>query len=165
MAVLILYIISHPSSGSHKVCPHSYLTSELDGGDQSVSRPGHFTLAKTHWHPLKWRLCGPQSWSGHFRQWKCSSCTWIRTPNHPACSLIPILTTLHQLHALSEMSYFRNLEKRGLLAAQTRFCGTKVEIIQTHKTSNVCLFAISHHNMPNQTREFRRSVIRWPTRG
>ena len=32
MAVQILYVFSHPASGSHKVYPHSFLMSTLDGG-------------------------------------------------------------------------------------------------------------------------------------
>ena len=47
MAVLILYVSSHPTSGSHKVYPHSFLTSALDGGEESPSCTGHSIPADT----------------------------------------------------------------------------------------------------------------------
>jgi hypothetical protein len=41
------------------------LTSALDGGKWSVSRPGRFTSqGKSPWYPLDRRLDGPQSRSG-----------------------------------------------------------------------------------------------------
>jgi hypothetical protein len=40
----------------------SYLTSALDGGQSSASRPGRFTPG----YSLDKRLCGPQSLSGRF---------------------------------------------------------------------------------------------------
>jgi hypothetical protein len=41
------------------------LTSALDGGEWSASRPGRFTLqGKSPWYPLDRRLGGPQSRSG-----------------------------------------------------------------------------------------------------
>jgi hypothetical protein len=37
------------------------LTSALDGGEWSASRPGRFTQGKRPWYPLDRRLGGPQS--------------------------------------------------------------------------------------------------------
>jgi hypothetical protein len=41
------------------------LTSALDGGDDSASRPARFTPGKSPWYPLDRGLGGPQSLSGH----------------------------------------------------------------------------------------------------
>jgi hypothetical protein len=44
---------------------HTFLTSLLDGGEWSASRPGRFTLqGKSPWYQLDRRLGGPQSRSG-----------------------------------------------------------------------------------------------------
>jgi hypothetical protein len=40
------------------------LTSALDEGEWSASRPGRFTPRESTWHPLDRRLGGPQSRSG-----------------------------------------------------------------------------------------------------
>jgi hypothetical protein len=41
------------------------LTSALDGGEWSASRPGRFTPRKSPWYPLDRRLDGPQNRSGY----------------------------------------------------------------------------------------------------
>jgi hypothetical protein len=41
------------------------LTSALDGGEWSASRPGRFTPRESPWYPLDRRLGGPQRLSVH----------------------------------------------------------------------------------------------------
>jgi hypothetical protein len=52
--------------GERRYSSYSYLTSALDGGEWSASRPGpHKTpLGKNQWYPLDRRLGGPQGQSG-----------------------------------------------------------------------------------------------------
>jgi hypothetical protein len=53
--------LSHHTAGSS-----SLITSALDGGEWSVSRPGlALPLGKEPLYPLDRSLGGPQSWSGH----------------------------------------------------------------------------------------------------
>jgi len=52
--------------GGEKYSSYSFLTSALDGGEWSASRPGRaLPLGKDLRYPLDRRLGGPQSWSGH----------------------------------------------------------------------------------------------------
>jgi hypothetical protein len=44
---------------------HSYLTSALGGGEQSISHPGCFSPGKETGYPLNKRLGGSQIQSGH----------------------------------------------------------------------------------------------------
>jgi hypothetical protein len=43
---------------------HTFLTSALDGGEWSVSRPDRFTKGNNRRYPLDRRLGGPQSQAG-----------------------------------------------------------------------------------------------------
>jgi hypothetical protein len=65
---LSLYLIKHyamKTYGRVKVQLHDFLTSALDGGELSASRPGCFTLrGKSPRYPLDRRLGGPPSRSG-----------------------------------------------------------------------------------------------------
>jgi hypothetical protein len=44
------------------------LTTALEGGERSVSRPGRSLLPEKTQYPLYRRLCWPQGWSGHVRK-------------------------------------------------------------------------------------------------
>jgi hypothetical protein len=52
--------------GERRYCSYSFLTSALDGGEWSTSRPDRaMPRGKDPRYPLYRRLDGPQSWSGH----------------------------------------------------------------------------------------------------
>jgi hypothetical protein len=52
--------------GSGGIAPHAFLTSALDGGEWSASRPGRFTpQGKSPRYPLDRRLGESQSRSGY----------------------------------------------------------------------------------------------------
>jgi hypothetical protein len=52
--------------GAVEVRLHSLLTSALDVGGWSTSRPGRFVPGRDPQHPLHRSLGGPQCWSGRF---------------------------------------------------------------------------------------------------
>jgi hypothetical protein len=61
-----------------------YLTSALDRGEWSASRPGSFNLReRAPWYPLYRTLDGPQSWSGHGVEEKNSHPRRDSNPNRP----------------------------------------------------------------------------------
>jgi len=60
------------------------LTTALEGGEGSASRPGRSLPPGKTRYPLYRRLGGPQGQSGQVR--KISPPTGIRSPDHPACS-------------------------------------------------------------------------------
>lgn len=53
--------------------------------DWSTSHPGRSTPRKEPWYPLKRKLCGPQSWSGWFREEKISCLCRDSNSDRPAC--------------------------------------------------------------------------------
>jgi hypothetical protein len=63
--------------GGVEVQLHSFLTSALDGGEWSASRPYRFTPEKEYRYPLNRRLGGPQSRSGRFGEEKKTICLWL----------------------------------------------------------------------------------------
>ena len=60
------------------------MTTALEGGEGSASRPGRSLLPGKTPYPLYRRLGGPQGRSGHVR--KISPPTGIRSPDRPACN-------------------------------------------------------------------------------
>jgi hypothetical protein len=78
---------------------HAFLTSALDGGELSASRPGRFTSqGKSPWYPLDRRLGEPQSRSGRGGEEKNSqSPPEIETqnPDRPARNPAPYRLSYH----------------------------------------------------------------------
>jgi hypothetical protein len=74
------------------------LTLALDEGEWSSSWPGHFTTRErapdTHWIG-GW--VGPRAGLDTVSKRKIPSPHWESNPDHPACSLVAILTELSQL--------------------------------------------------------------------
>jgi hypothetical protein len=58
-----------------------FLTLALDGGEWSVSCPGHFIPREGAWCPSDRRLGGPYSWSGHY----APAQNWTLTVQLVAC--------------------------------------------------------------------------------
>jgi hypothetical protein len=72
---------------------HAFLTSALDGGVRSASRPGALPPEeRAPRYPLDRRLGGPQSRSGHGGEQKKIPTPAGKKPGCPACNLISTLT-------------------------------------------------------------------------
>jgi hypothetical protein len=65
---------------------HTFLTSVLDGGEWSASRPGRYTPGESPGCPLDKRLGGPQSRTGRRGVEKILDPTGTRTPTPPSSS-------------------------------------------------------------------------------
>jgi hypothetical protein len=79
--------------GSGSIAP-PFMTSVLDGGEWSASRPSCFTPGKDTPYPLDRKLGGPQSWYGHCGLKKISSPFQESNPDRPASS--PTLNYVHK---------------------------------------------------------------------
>jgi len=79
---------------------YPFMTTELEGGEGSVPRPGHSLPPGKTQYPLYRRLGGPQGWSGQVR--KISPPTRIRSPDRPAHS-----QSLYQLRYPAHMKVYR----------------------------------------------------------
>jgi hypothetical protein len=72
----------------------SFLTSAPDGGGWSTSCLGHFTPTNEPCYPLSRRPGGPRAGLNIFVKRNLAQ-TGLWTLDHPAHSLVPLLTTLH----------------------------------------------------------------------
>jgi hypothetical protein len=95
--------------GGVKIYLHVFLTSALDGGEWSASRPGRFTPGgKSLRYPLERRLDGPQSWSERYGDER----NLLTLPGikpwslaHPARSLVTTLADISRLPSTSEVKF------------------------------------------------------------
>jgi len=62
----------------------------VNGGDWLTSTPGCFIPGRERRYPQNMRLGRPQTQSGRFWRGICLSSTSIRSPDHWACSTVPI---------------------------------------------------------------------------
>jgi hypothetical protein len=86
------------------------LTSALDWGGLSASRPGRFTYEKEPRYPLNMRLCVPQSWSGR-GGWGKKSHTATKyklyvANSHPSDFKEPNTQSVLMFHVPNLMSFF-----------------------------------------------------------
>jgi hypothetical protein len=77
---------------------HSFLTSALDGGEWSTSRPAHITPGNELRYPLNRISGGPQGWSGCSGEETMTCPARIQTADRATSCMVAIPTALFSLH-------------------------------------------------------------------
>jgi hypothetical protein len=82
-------------NGGMEVWLHEFLTSVVDGGEWSASRPGRFTSReRAHGTDLMGGWVGPRDGLDAVAKKKSLPC-WEPKPGRPIRSLVAILTAMH----------------------------------------------------------------------
>jgi hypothetical protein len=127
------------------------MTTALEGGEGSASRPGHFLPPGKTRYPLYRRLNRPQGWSGQVR--KISSPTGIRSPHRPARS-----------QSLYRLRYRARLGTCWLLKIESKAC--LLRDLETNKMQdNITLHWPGHalkrkNNMRNNSTEINKNKFK-----